>query len=636
MRGGSRLFSTLLLSGIAVGQIISSTTRNDPEISIGAAAAEETTYRLWQIGEGTFGPRSPLESPKGSVSALDLKAPGKARREYQDGYRLLQKKDYDGAVTHLTAAITIYPNYVAAHSALGSAYLNLKQNEKARAEFSRASELDSHLPSSFVNLACAELALQDYPAAEHSMQQASALAPLDLPVLTALSYGQLMNKDYQAAIGTAGKIHAGKHEGFAKVHLYAAAAWQGLQNVPEAKQELTLFLREDPKATAAAHVAEMLSELENPSPVVEQPSQPEVKVTYSRNAGENPSSQGQVAESLRQLVEASKANADSKEDTPEAASNPAAAPPSTPAAPSTHATDSSVLTLHSSANEVAVFFAATSHRKSVTDLTVENVTIRDNRQAPAQVTGFRNEAELPLRLGIVIDTSASVTGRFRFEQGSAIDFLQKVMAPPKDQAFVIGVSNSVLVVQDFTNEQPLLANAVHQLAPSGGTALWDAVAFAADKLASRVEEHPVARLLVVLSDGQNNSSSMTLEQAIDHAQRKEVFVYTVSTSDDEDSSLSSSLGRRSLQLLAESTGGAAFAPGSIHRLNTSFGDLQRLIRGRYLISYKPAEFKRDGQYRTIDIEAEKDGQKLRIYARKGYFASAPPPPEPEKAPRSSQ
>jgi len=97
---------------------------------------------------------------------------------------------------------------------------------------------------------------------------------------------------------------------------------------------------------------------------------------------------------------------------------------------------------------------------------------------------------LPLRLGIVIDTSASVTGRFRFEQDSAVDFLQKVMIPPNDEAFIICVSNSVLVVQDFTNEQQLLANAVHQLAPSGGTALWDAVAFAADKLASRIEEHP--------------------------------------------------------------------------------------------------------------------------------------------------
>jgi len=627
MRRGYPVFTILLLSGAAVCQIISSTTRNDPEISIGAAAAEETTYRLWQIGEGTFGPRSPLESPKGSVSVLDLKAPGKARREYEQGYRLLQRKDFDGAVTHLTSAVTIYPNYVAAHSALGSAYLNLKQNEKARSEFAKAIELDAHLPSSFVNLACAQLALQDYPAAEHSMQQASALAPLDLHVQTALSYGQVMNKDYQAAIGTAGKIHAGKHEGFAKIHLYAAAAWQELQDVPEAKQELKLFLREDPNSTAAAHVADMLRELENSPSVASTPPQPEVKVTYSRNAGENPSSQGQVAEALRQLVEASKANADSKDDAPEAPSEPPVlSPPAAPAPPSGHPAASSLLTLHSAANEVAVFFAATSHRKSVTDLTVNDVTIHDNRQPPAQVTGFRNEAELPLRLGIVIDTSASVTGRFRFEQDSAIDFLQKVMTPPNDQAFIIGVSNSVLVVQDFTNEQQLLANAVHQLAPSGGTALWDAVAFAADKLASRVEEHPVARLLVVLSDGQNNSSSTTLEQAIDHAQRKEVFVYTVSTSDDEDAGLSSSLGRRSLQMLAETTGGAAFAPGSIHRLNTSFGDLQRLIRGRYLITYKPAEFRRDGQYRTIDIQAEKDGQNLRIYARKGYFASAPSEP----------
>ena len=136
---------------------------------------------LWLINGRSS---SPLESPGGSLSKLDLKAPGKARHEYDKGYQLLQRKDLQGAVEHLTAATSIYTSYVAAHNALGSAYLALGQNDKARAEFAQAITLDDHLPTSYLNLGCAELALSHYPAAEEAIQKASNIAPLDLQLLT--------------------------------------------------------------------------------------------------------------------------------------------------------------------------------------------------------------------------------------------------------------------------------------------------------------------------------------------------------------------------------------------------------------------------------------------------------------------
>ena len=85
------------------------------------------------------------------------------------------------------------------------------------------------------------------------------------------------------------------------------------------------------------------------------------------------------------------------------------------------------------------------------------------------------------------------------------------------------------------------------------------------------------------------------------------------------------VGEHALAILANLTGGAAFTPGNVHRLDSSFADLQQVIRSRYLISYKPALFKRDGQYRAIDIKVEKGGRKLRVYARKGYYASVNSP-----------
>jgi VWFA-related protein len=359
---------------------------------------------------------------------------------------------------------------------------------------------------------------------------------------------------------------------------------------------------------------------------------PGLKVSFTQVPAEAPSGPVQPPEHVRQLMQESKENTQLAEAEAEAACPNCAAPDSpTPSAPGitpppkASGTKYNAFTVRASADEVAVFFAATDHGKSVTDLTLKDVGVLDNSKIPAAVTGFRNESELPLRLGLVIDTSDSIASRFEFEQEAAAHFLQKVVTGPEDLAFVIGFANSVLVVQDFTGDQKLVSHAVGQLVPSGGTALWDAVDFAADKLGSRPEAQPVARILVVISDGDDNSSSATAKQAINRAQRGEVTVYTVSTRDDAGAVVSSLVGEHALNTLADLTGGAAFTPGSIHRLNSSLADLQQVIRSRYLLSYKPALFKRDGQYRAIDIKAAKDGHKLRVYARKGYFASASEP-----------
>ena len=226
----------------------------------------------------------------------------------------------------------------------------------------------------------------------------------------------------------------------------------------------------------------------------------------------------------------------------------------------------------------------------------------------------------------MIDTSNSVTGRFSFEQGAAaVKFLEKVVTNKDDLAFVVGVNNSVLLVQDFTGDQALTAHAVNQLAPGGGTAIWDAIEFGAEKLASRAETQPVARILVVISDGEDNSSSATLKEVIASAQRGEVAIYTVSTRDAIQEEATALIGDHALKALAELTGGATFVPGSVRHLNGSLNALQQVIRGRYLVSYKPASFERDGRYRSIQIKAQKDGHPLRVYARKGYYASVAKP-----------
>jgi Ca-activated chloride channel homolog len=595
---------------------------------------------LFLINSQYSGTPSPLQAPSGSISKLDLKSPAKARREYEKGYQLLMKQDLQAAVAHLRKSIEVYPSFVAAHNALGTAYLNQGQSQQARDEFARAVVLDDHLPGSYLNLGCAQLALQQYADAETSLKRASSIAPLDLRLLTALTYAEFVNRDYPAVISTAHQVHDGEHLGAAVVHFFAAGALEAQDNLMDAQREMETLLSEDPKSPSAGQFHQILDQIKSDQ-VRQAAAKPHPVYAVSSSfrdpiAEEISQHAHQVLQNKQEEVQIAEAEAEPGAACTEcrltAPTESSADSSSTPRSEHTFAqprsdqirANISGPTLRVAVDEVAIFFAATDHGRSVINLAASEVQIHDNSQLPESILSFRNESELPLRLGLIIDTSNSVTDRFRFEQEAATKFLKTVVTNKDDLAFVVGVNNSVLLVQDFTADQTLTARAVGQLAPGGGTALWDAVAFAANKLAKHSETQPVARILVVISDGQDNSSKSTLKQAVGRAQQSEVSVYTVSTRERSHEQTSGLIGDHALRTLSELTGGSAFMPGSVHGLNGSLTDLQQVIRGRYFVSYKPSSFRLDGRYHAIDIQAEKEGRKLTIYARKGYYASPIP------------
>ncbi len=547
-------------------------------------------------------------------------------------------KNLDVAITHLVNSIAIYPNFVAAHNALGTAYLEQGHKEQALEEFNKAVTLDDHLPNSYLNLGCAQLALGQFPEAEDTLKKASSIAPLDLQLLTALAYGEYANKDYSAVIATTAQVHDTKHPGAAMVHYYAAASYEAQDKLSQAQHEMETLLREDPKSPDAEQFRKILDQIkaERIRPVVVRHQTTQVvNASITAMAGPTPEEAAELARIAVQDMKERSQIAEAEAE-PEATCSDCAASPIVESSLNTDAKtnvkpsspDSSGSVIRVNVEEVAVFFAATDHGKSVTNLTVSDIQIHDDNQPPQTILGFRNESQLPLRLGLIIDTSNSVHDRFAFEQAAAGKFLQTVLTDKNDLAFVVGVNNSVLYVQDFTADQALTTRAINQLAPGGGTALWNAVAFASDKLLDRPEVQPVARILVVISDGEDNSSSVTLKEAIAKAQRGEVAVYTVSTSDGSHGGSSASIGDHALKALSELTGGANFVPGSLRNLNSSLADLQQVIRGRYLVSYKPAAIQHDGKYHAIDIKAAKDGQKVKVYARKGYYSAAPPSDSP--------
>jgi VWFA-related protein len=178
-----------------------------------------------------------------------------------------------------------------------------------------------------------------------------------------------------------------------------------------------------------------------------------------------------------------------------------------------------------------IFTVTDKHGRFVKDLAKDDFRVLDDNKPPQAVVSFRGETDLPLRVGLLVDASNSVRDRFRFEQESAVQFLNQNVRPRYDQAFVIGFDSTIEVTQDYTGDTEKLTKGVRLLRPGGGTALYDAFYFACrDKLMKAVQEHgPVRRAIILLSDGEDNQSHVTREEAIEMAQRAEAIVYAIST-----------------------------------------------------------------------------------------------------------
>src|SRR5437660_3778944 len=216
----------------------------------------------------------------------------------------------------------------------------------------------------------------------------------------------------------------------------------------------------------------------------------------------------------------------------------------------------SVLTIKKRVNEVNVLFIAMDkHGKFVRDLNKDDFSILDDHKPPQAIVNFIQQTDLPLQLGLLIDTSGSVRGRFQFEQDAAAGFLQHTIRAHYDHAFVMGFSAHNHVVQDFTDDVSLLAAGIQRLQDGGGTALYQAIYSACkERLMKDDSDRPVRRALVVVSDGEDNQSEVSKMQAIEMAQRAQVIIYTIST---DDSGLILR-GEQVLQQLADPTGGRAF------------------------------------------------------------------------------
>lgn len=263
-----------------------------------------------------------------------------------------------------------------------------------------------------------------------------------------------------------------------------------------------------------------------------------------------------------------------------------------------------------------IFTVSDKHGAFIPNLKQSDFALLDNGRAPAKVSSFSQQVNLPLRVGIVIDASTSIRNRFKFEQQSSTEFLLQILKSRRDRAFVMGFDVTPNVTQDWTNNLDALQTGVNRLRPGGGTALFDAVYTACrDKLldASRAQE-PVRRAMVLLSDGDDNQSRAYLDDAIKMCQRSETIIYAISTN----WTPSRGKGDAVLEKMTEATGGRTFFPPSVEEVSNSFHDIEQELRSQYALTYTPADFKSDGSFRTIYLFSL--DRHYQVRARKGYFA----------------
>ena len=251
----------------------------------------------------------------------------------------------------------------------------------------------------------------------------------------------------------------------------------------------------------------------------------------------------------------------------------------------------------------------------ITDLTKDDFRIFEDGK-PQAIRFFSRETDLPLRIGILIDTSNSVRERLRFEQEAAIDFLNVAVRPGKDLAFVMAFDVEPQLVQDYTDDIEKLSDAIRGLQAGGVTSLFDAVFTSCrDKMLIFPPPEPyLRRVQIIISDGQDNQSVHTREEALAMAQRAEVTIFTISTN----RSGAEGRGDKVLQRLADVTGGHAFFPFEAGDLAADFQEIASELRNQYSLAYVSTNPAHDGTYRNITIQPV--DKNLRARAKTGYFA----------------
>ena len=250
----------------------------------------------------------------------------------------------------------------------------------------------------------------------------------------------------------------------------------------------------------------------------------------------------------------------------------------------------------------------------VTNLTQEDFIVYENNRKQ-EIKNFARETDLPLTLAMLIDTSQSVAPKLKFEQEAAIGFFQSILRE-NDRAMLVEFDSDVSMLQDFTNDPNKMANQIRKLKAAGGTALYDAIYKTCDE---KLIRETGRKAIIILSDGEDESSTVNLKQATEMALRAEAIIFAISVS--QGGFFGTDGGREGdtvLKEMSRETGGRIFFPFKVDELDDSFRQINQELRSQYNIGYLSTNPVRDGSYRKIEIKIQEGDLKLNY--RKGYYA----------------
>ncbi|MGH9642726.1 MAG: VWA domain-containing protein [Terriglobales bacterium] len=271
------------------------------------------------------------------------------------------------------------------------------------------------------------------------------------------------------------------------------------------------------------------------------------------------------------------------------------------------------LTVRKHVDEVNLIVSVTDRKNHfVQDLTASDLSIFDNDKAQNALTFFQRQTELPLRIAILIDVSSSVAYQFALEKSSIGSFVKHVVRPV-DSAVVFAFADQVKMVAPLSKSWKQVLSRVGKLKPSGNTALYDAVRSAAEFLEQ--DPRPARRIMILITDGEENSSKTTMDDAISEALKAEASITAVNVGD-----RLGDLGRRGAALLsqlADATGGSYLKASDSGCIDTAFANIKRELRSQYEIAYKPSNLE-ERSFHRVQV---KGPERFRVRCRSGYYAS---------------
>jgi Ca-activated chloride channel family protein len=290
-----------------------------------------------------------------------------------------------------------------------------------------------------------------------------------------------------------------------------------------------------------------------------------------------------------------------------------------------------------------LFTAVDKQRHFITTLRQDDIRVTEEGQ-PQEIFTFARQADLPLSLAILVDTSISEERTLPAEKAAAAEFIDTVLRSNKDEAAVVSFTGEATLEQSLTGNSSRVRRAldgVQFVPPSGyigngqvagtppisgsnqsvqgSTAIWDAIWVTSDEILSQTSDK-TRRAIILLTDGDDTSSHKKIDDAIDRAMKSDAVIYAIGIGDE----YYGGINKGALRKITERTGGRAFFPANESELRAAFAEIQLELRSQYLVAYSPTNRNKDGSFRRVQIEI-KDPElrkNLKLTYRQGYYAKS--------------